>query len=102
MDDDARPTLVVVDPQPPDPVDQCVDLGRPIAPRDVDAEMDEGVAARSSLAIPGPPPADGDFDLDHRLEPIDIGSLEEADLDLSHGAARITRSDPTRTPRLEG
>ena len=102
MDDDARPTLVVVDPQSSDPVDKRVDLGRPIAPRDVDTEMDEGVAARSSLAIPGPPPADGDFDFDHRLEPIDVGSLEEPDLDLSHDSARITRPGPTRTPRLEG
>ena len=102
MDHDTRPTLVVVDPQPPDPVDEGVDLGRPIAPRDVNTEMNEGVAARSSLAIPGPPPADGDFDLDHRLEPIDVGSLEEPDLDLSHGPARITRPGPTRTPRLEG
>ena len=100
MDDDTGPTLVMVDPKPADPVDEGIDLGRPVTPRYVDAEMDEGVATRSSLAIPGPPPTDGDFDLDHRLEPIDVGSFEEPDLDLSHGPARITRPGSTRTPRL--
>ena len=28
---------------------------------------------------------DGDLDLDHRLEPVDVGSLEQSDLDQSHG-----------------
>ena len=47
------------------------------------------VAARVALAVPGPPPADGDLQLDHRLEPVDVGALEESDLDQSHGPGRI-------------
>ena len=96
MDDDPGPTLVVVDAQTADPVNQGVDLGRPVAARHVDAEMDQGVAAGCSLAVPGPSTADRDLDFDHRLEPIDVWSLEEPDLDLSHGQARITSAGPPR------
>ena len=45
----------------------------PVAGRDGGAEADQRVAARVALAVPGPPPADGDLELDHRLEPVDIG-----------------------------
>ena len=44
-------------------------------------EPDQGVAGRVPLAVPGPSPADGHLDLDHRLEPVDVGALEQADLD---------------------
>ena len=98
MHDDPGPTLFVVDAQASDPVDEGVDLGRPVPSRNVDAEVDEGVAARRSLAVPRPPTPDRDLDLDHRLEPIDIGSLEESDLDLSHGSARITSPGLCRCP----
>ena len=53
------------------------------------AEVDERVAARVALAVPGPAPADGDLELDHRLEPVDVGAFEQADLDQAHGPGRI-------------
>ena len=55
----------------------------------VRAEQDQGVATRVALAVPRAPPPDGDLDLDHRLEPVDVRSLEQADLDQSHGLGRI-------------
>ena len=55
----------------------------------VGAEVDERVAARVALAVPGPPPADGDLELDHRLEPVDVRTFEQADLDQAHGPGRI-------------
>ena len=68
---------------------------RPVASRDRRPEVDQGVAARVALAVPGPPPADGDLELDHRLEPVDVRSFEQADLDESHGPGRIA-SAPSR------
>ena len=76
MDDDAGATLIVIDAEAPDPVDEGIDLGRPLTPRYVDTEMDQCVTAGRPLAVPRPPPADRDLDLDHRLEPIDVGTLE--------------------------
>ena len=35
------------------------------------------------------PPADPDLDLHRRLEPVEIRTIEEADLDEAHGPARI-------------
>ena len=52
-------------------------------------EPDERVALGIALAVPGPPPADGDLELDHRLQPVDVGSFEQAGLDQSHGPDRI-------------
>ena len=49
--------------------------------------MPAGIA----LAVPGPPPADGDLELDHRLEPVDVRAFEQAGLDQSHGPGRIAR-----------
>jgi len=47
--------------------------------------MPLGIAA----AVPGSAAADRDLDLDHRLQPVDVGAFEQANLDESHGAARI-------------
>ena len=49
-----------------------------------------------ALAVPGPPPADGDLELDHRLEPVDVRALEQADLDESHGPGRIASAHGRR------
>ena len=54
------------------------------------------MATGIALAVPGPPPPDGDLQLDHRLQPVDVGSLEQADLDQSHGPGRIATRRPRR------
>ena len=60
--------------------------------------------ARLALAVPGPAAADGDLELDHRLEPVDVGTFEESDLDQSHGPARIAsewrHAGPIHAPEL--
>ena len=81
--------FAMLDPQPPDPCDEARDLGRPVATRDDRAEVHERVSLGIPGAIPAPAAADRDLDLDHRLEPVDVGALEQADLDEAHGAARI-------------
>ncbi len=47
--------------------------------------MPAGIA----LAVERPTPADGELELDHRLQPVDVGPFEEAGLDQSHGPGRI-------------
>ena len=55
------------------------------------------MAAGVALAVPRPAPADRDLELDHRLEPVDVGAFEQAGLDQSHGPGRIARC---QRPRL--
>ena len=95
MDADTGRRPVVVGTEPPDPGDDGRDGVRSIRGGDLGAEPDERVAGRFALAVPRPAPADGDLELDHRLEPVDIRSLEQADLDESHGPGRIA-------PRMAG
>ena len=64
---------------------------RPVAGGHVGAEVDQRVAPRIALPVPGPPPADGELELDHRLEPVDIRTFEQAGLDQTHGPGRIAR-----------
>ena len=52
-------------------------------------EPNQGVPLGLALAVPGPSPADADLDLDRRLEPVEIRTVEQADLDEAHGPARI-------------
>jgi len=59
--------------------------------RDGRAKVDECVPPGIALAVPGPTPPDGDLELDHRLQPVDVGAFEEAGLDQSHGPGRIAR-----------
>ena len=88
---DAQPaaTLVVLEPEPPDPARDGRDAIGPVSGRDRRPEMDERVAARVALAVPRPATADGHLELDHRLEPIDVGTFEQASLDQAHGPGRI-------------
>ena len=53
------------------------------------AEMDQRMSTGVALAVPRPATADGDLDLDHRLEPIDVGTFEQTGLDQAHGPGRI-------------
>ena len=100
MDRYAAPAFAVIDPQPADPGHDGSDRVRALVDGDVRTKQDQGVATRVTLAVPRAPSPDGDLDLDHRLEPVDVRSLEEADLDQSHGLGRIARARPRRLPFL--
>ena len=89
VDRQSAAPLAVLEPQPPDPGDDAGDVVRPLARRDVGPEADQRVSPRVALAVPGPAPADGHLDLDHRLQPVDVRALEQTDLDQSHGPGRI-------------
>ena len=93
---EAAPTLGVVDAQAPDPADHCGHRVRPLAGGDVGAQVDERMPAGVALAVPGSAPADGDLELDHRLEPVDIRALEQAGLDQTHGPGRIASAPAAR------
>ena len=89
MDGDAAAALAVVGAQPADPADRGRDRVGPVAGGDRRAEVDQGMAAGVALSVPRPAAADGDLELDHRLEPVDVGAFEQAGLDQSHGPGRI-------------
>ncbi len=91
MDRNTAAPLPVILAQPTDPGYDRRDRVRPVASRDPRAELDEGVAAGVTLSVPGPSPPDGDLDLHHRLEPVDVRAFEQAGLDQSHGPGRIAR-----------
>jgi glutamate carboxypeptidase len=76
-------------PQPAHPVGKESDPDRLLAPRHGRPEPDERMPLGLSLAEPCPPPADGDLELDGRLEPVQIRSVQQANLDQAHGPARI-------------
>src|SRR5205085_2564706 len=104
VDADHARALAVIDPKAADPADEPVDVERPFAGRDVGTEADEGMPTGGPLAVPGPASTECDLDLDHRLEPIDVGPFEQSDLDHAHGARRIVARSwpkaPRATPRL--
>ena len=62
-------------------------------------EVDQRVAPGIALPVPGPAPPDGDLELDHRLQPVDVGAFEEAGLDQSHGPGRIASRHAARLRR---
>ena len=101
MDDDAGAALAVVDAQSANPVDDPLHRARPFASRDGRAQPDQRMSARLALPGPRPPPADGDLDLDHRRKPVDVRTLEQADLDQAHGPARIASGPDRRLPVME-
>ena len=92
--------LAVVRAQAARPGDEVGDVVGPVAGRDRPAEVDERAARRRPRALPRPPAAHRDLDLDHRHEPVDVGALEQADLDESHGPATIREpiGDATDVP----
>ena len=89
MDGQPGTALAMVGAQATDPGRDGRDGIRPIPRGDGSPQVDQGVAGGFPLAVPGPPTAHGQLDLDHRLQPVDVGSLEQADLDQSHGPGRI-------------
>ena len=94
MDGQATAALAVVGAQAADPGRGRGHPIGPVAGRHRGAEMDERVTTRVALAVPGPPSADGDLELDHRLEPVDVRAFKEAGLDQTHGPGRIARCQP--------
>ena len=94
MDGEAPPTFAVIGSQASDPGHGRFDGVRPVTRWDRGAQPDEEMSPGVALPVPGPAPADGDLQLDHRLEPVDVGSLEQADLDQAHGPGRIATPDP--------
>ncbi len=89
--------LAVVRPQAPDPGDRRGDRVGPVTSRDIGAEVDERVAPGIALPVPRPAAPDGELELDHRLEPVDVRTFEQAGLDQTHGPGRIARC---QRPRL--
>ena len=89
----------VVDPQPADPGDDRRDGIGPVARSHRCTEADDGVPARVALAVPGPPSAERQLDLDHRLEPVDVRPLQHPDLDQPHGPGRIATRGGRRCRR---
>ena len=69
--------------------DERGDRVGPVAGRHPRAEPDERMSPGVPLAVPRPTAADGDLELDHRLEPVDVRAFEQAGLDQSHGPGRI-------------
>ena len=57
-----------------------------------------GVRPGLALAVPGAPPADGHLDLDGGLQAVEVGALEESDLDEAHGRGSIGRRTCRRLP----
>ena len=89
MDGDAAAALAVVGrSRRIQPTTASIGSGQ-LARRHGRAETDERMPSRVAHPVPRPPPTDRDLDLDHRLEPVDIRALEQADLDQSHGPGRI-------------
>src|SRR5829696_9024395 len=98
MDGETAAGLAMVDPQAADPRGCRGDGIGPLTGRNVRSQLDERVPARVALPVPRPAPPDGELELDHRLEPIDVGTVKQASLDQAHGPGRIARCQPPRLP----
>src|SRR5439155_15528904 len=85
MDGHAADALVVFASEAPGPRHDPRNVVRPVAGRDPRRQPNERVGPGRPLAVPRPPPADGDLDLDRRPEPAEVRPLEPADLDQAHG-----------------
>ena len=55
------------------------------------AETYPGMHAGQALTEPRPSPTDPDLDLHGRLEAVDVGTIQESDLDESHDPTMITQ-----------
>ena len=89
MDEDSGAPLVVVGTQPANPGDDRRDGVRPLSGGNRRPELHERVAPRVALAVPGPAAAHRHLEFHHRLEPVDVGPVKQADLDQSHRPGRI-------------
>src|SRR5262245_5670051 len=69
-------------------------------PRDDRSQPDEGVRLGLATPVPGPAPPQRHLELQRRLAPIQIRSVEQADLDEAHGGPRIATGQPPASPAL--
>ena len=90
--------LAVVGAQPPGPGHDVRDWVRPLAQRHGPGEVNRRPFGGCPGPSPGARPADGDLDLDHRQQPVDVGALEQADLDESHGSETLREWASPRWP----
>src|SRR5215208_172764 len=100
MDGDAARAFSVVGPEPARPGDQPGHRVGPVPGGHRCPEPDERVPAWDPVAVPAPPTADRGLDLHGRLEPVDVRTVEQADLDHAHGPARIASAGSGRTTLL--
>ncbi len=84
--------------QASDPEAQVPNRTRHIAGRHRPTQLDDGVGAWLALPVPGPAASDADLDLDGRLQAVEVGALEEPDLDQAHGRGSIGRRTCRRLP----
>src|SRR5438132_14144988 len=94
MDLYAATPLAVVVTEPTDPGDERVDRHRSLPSGDDGAEANERVPARTPLAVPGAASPDGNLQLDHRLEPVDVRALAQPNLDETHSPRRLACGAP--------
>ena len=96
------PRLAMVRAQAPGPGDEVRDGVRPLAQRDRAGEVHQRAVAGRPGAVPGPRAPDGDLDLGHRLQPVDVGPLVQPDLQESHGPEMLREEERrgTAVPRL--
>ena len=98
MNGEAGPPFPMVDPEPADPGGN---LGHPIGPgagRHRRPEPNNRATPRVTPAVEGSSSADGELQLDHRLQPVDVGTFEQTGLDQAHSPRRIPRGHVARLP----
>jgi len=99
MDANAADALVLLPAEAPRPAGDRRHAFRPLPLGNARSEANKRVLSRLALAEPGPSPPDRDLDLDHRLQPVDVGALQESDLDKSHDPGRIAGAATAARPR---
>src|SRR5947208_14171907 len=80
---------------------------RPLARRNVGAESNNRVTAWLALRVPCATPPDRHLELDGRLEPIHVRTVEQSHFDQAHGGRQDTNatrgsSRCTAAPRPRG
>jgi hypothetical protein len=73
------------------PGDDRGHLVGPLPRGDGGADPRHAAPAGIALAVPRAVTSDGDLELDHRLEPVDVRAFEQADLDRAHGGAQDSK-----------
>src|SRR5919201_3555750 len=99
MDGEVARTLVVIESKSPDPADDAGDFVRPALAGGRSAESDERVSSGNPLPVPRPTSSECHLELHRRLEPVDVGTLEQTDLDQAHRSRRIATSPLDRLAR---
>ncbi len=87
------------------PARDRLDPVRPVAFGNRRPQAHERIAGGNAVSVPRSPATDPDLDLDHRLQPVDVRTLEEADFDETHGhgedSNRLRVPSPLRCAGLD-